>query len=64
MSETKCPMCNCNLSDVLACPECKREWVLTGDREAPLTSKPRRVRLVKQIREGEKLDDCIKPFRK
>ena len=57
-----CPICECNMPEDLACPQCKREWELTDPEEGILTSKPRRVRMVKPLQVGEKLDDCIKPI--
>jgi hypothetical protein len=57
----KCPMCEYIMSQNLVCPKCKREWVRTGDEEAPLMSKPRMVRMISPIREGARLDDCIVP---
>jgi hypothetical protein len=58
----KCPICRIEMSEGLVCPQCKREWEVTGFPDAVLTSKPRRLRLVKPIQVGERLDDCLRPI--
>lgn len=60
----KCPVCDYPLvkDDDNRCLVCKRQWVETGNAEAPLISKRRKVRLVKRPQKGDRLDDVVKPL--
>ncbi len=62
--DLKCPICKCVSSNTLVCSQCGREWKVGGSEdEWFLFSKPRKVKLVRPIEIGVKLDDCIKPIK-
>lgn len=66
--EGLCPMCGVDLtvsgeSTDMHCDKCGRDWyyIDTGEGERMLASRQRKMRLVKPITEGAKLDDCLVP---
>lgn len=55
-----CPICAVQLKAAI-CPSCGREWFETGNPEAPLQSKRRKVRLTKMPEAGDRVNDVIRP---
>lgn len=64
-SKQVCPICRIDTKKLdngdFECPGCGRHWYRTGNEEAPLASRPRKVRLTKAPEKGDHINDVIKP---
>lgn len=67
-----CPICQHPLPELLTltapespdvkCPNCKRTWYYFGNAEAPIATRPMRVRMTKIPEVGDKITDVLKPI--
>lgn len=67
-----CPLCQTPLPGLLTltlptspdvkCPGCRRVWYYLGHHEAPIASRPMKVRMTKIPEVGDKITDVLKPI--
>lgn len=68
MSNThrKCPIDNSQLYSInhtdAQCPKCGRVWYETGNKEAPLATRTRKITMKKFPQKGDNLNDIIEPL--